>query len=146
MLQDMEDQHHNHHNLMTPHGVGGLLRPPHPFMLGGLPTPGLMDPNHPLARFLGAMHPSNGGPPMFQHQFPPSFDSTAVSTTSTSTANSSGPSSPVDLTTSDDLKTSVDVTTSDDETHKAPGNRVSSLSLDRFVNSIPHDDDSCNCE
>lgn len=73
---------------------GGLPRPPAPFMMGGFPPPSMMDPNHPLARFLGVI------PPTTQGLFPGGSATSSASTPTTS----SGPSSPVDLTTVSDDK------------------------------------------
>lgn len=74
-----------------------LQRPP-PFLMGGFPPPNVMDPNHPLARFLGVIPPP---PALSQNVFP---GCTTTSSTSTPTT-SSGPSSPVDLTTISDDRT-----------------------------------------
>lgn len=66
-----------------------LQRPPPPFLMGGFPPPNVMDPNHPLARFLGVIPPPTHG------LFPGGSATSSASTPTTS----SGPSSPVDLTT-----------------------------------------------
>ncbi|XP_018008761.1 zinc finger protein castor homolog 1 isoform X3 [Hyalella azteca] len=71
------------------------MQRPSPFLMGGFPPPTVMDPNHPLARFLGVI------PPTSHPYFP---GGSAASSTSTPTS-SSGPSSPVDLTTVTDDKT-----------------------------------------
>ena len=69
----------------------GLQRPP-PFLMSGFPPPNVMDPNHPLARFLGAIPSMSQAPQNV-------FTGGSVTSSASTPTTSSGPSSPVDLST-----------------------------------------------